>query len=213
MKIILSKDKLEKIIHNEKSLGFVPTMGALHEGHLSLVDRAKQTTDRVIVSIFVNPLQFGPTEDLEQYPRPLEQDCDKVRAAGVDAVFLPTKESMYPVGEQTRVLVERITQDLCGARRPGHFSGVTTVVMKLLNIVQAHEAFFGEKDYQQLRVIKQMATDLFIPTQIIGCPTVREPDGLALSSRNQYLSPSDRARALAISRSLRAAQELFDYRL
>jgi pantoate--beta-alanine ligase len=195
-------------VRNEGSkIGFVPTMGALHEGHLSLVRASKAACDKTVVSIFVNPLQFGPDEDLESYPRRTERDCSLLEAAGAHAVFLPTSADIYGTNQQTRVVVHEITRDLCGANRAGHFEGVTTVVLKLLNIVQPQAAFFGEKDYQQLRTIERMVHDLFLPVRITGCPIIREPDGLALSSRNQYLSASDRQRALAISRSLYDAQE------
>ena len=189
-----------------ESVGLVPTMGALHAGHLSLIEAAKQRCDRVAVSIFVNPTQFGPNEDFQRYPRPMEADLDACRRSGVDAVFTPAAEAMYPDSPLTVVQVESMSKGLCGAFRPGHFAGVATVVAKLFNISQADLAFFGEKDYQQLAIIRRMVRDLNMPIEIVGCPTVREPDGLALSSRNIYLSTAERARATCLSRSLFAAQ-------
>ncbi|MGE0706587.1 MAG: pantoate--beta-alanine ligase [Planctomycetota bacterium] len=191
-------------------LGFVPTMGALHEGHLSLVRAAKQRCGRVVASVFVNPTQFGPGEDLERYPRDLEGDSAKLASAGACALFTTTPDEMYPPGFCSWVTVEgSLTEGLCGARRPGHFRGVTTVVLKLLQIVAPSDAFFGEKDRQQLIVLARMARDLDLPVAVHGCPIVREPDGLAMSSRNAYLSPEERQRALALSGGLRAAQEAF----
>lgn len=191
-------------------IGFVPTMGYLHAGHLSLVERAKQETDIVIMSIFVNPLQFGPNEDLDQYPRDLERDVQLAETAGVDAIFAPTVREMYPHQPMTYVKTEVLTDNLCGASRPGHFRGVTTVVSKLFNIVQPDKAFFGQKDAQQLRVIQQMAADLNMPVEVIGCPIVREADGLAMSSRNVYLSAEERRQALILNQSLTEAQKLFE---
>jgi pantoate--beta-alanine ligase len=191
------------------TVGFVPTMGALHEGHLSLVRAAAARCERVIVSIFVNPTQFGPDEDLETYPRDLEGDAAKVASAGCHAVFTTTPAEMYGRGYATWVTVEGLTDALCGASRPGHFRGVTTVVTKLLNLVDPDHAFFGEKDRQQLLVLQRMARDLNLRPQLHGCPIVREADGLALSSRNAYLNPDERQRALALSRGLRLASEAF----
>lgn len=189
------------------TVGIVPTMGALHEGHLSLVKAAKRDCDRVAVTIFVNPLQFGPAEDLERYPRPIEVDLEVCEKAGVNVVFNPDLSVMYPEEIRTAVHVTGLTEHLCGAHRPGHFDGVTTVVMKLFQILPADRAYFGEKDFQQLQVIRRMVRDLNIPMAIIGCPIVREKDGLALSSRNAYLSADEREQALALSRGLFAAQE------
>jgi pantoate--beta-alanine ligase len=192
-----------------KRIGFVPTMGALHDGHLSLVAEARRQSSFALVSIFVNPTQFGPSEDFTRYPRVLEADAGRCRAAGVDLVFTPDAATMYPPGEETRVRVGETAAHLCGAHRPGHFEGVATVVAKLLCLVGPCVAVFGRKDYQQLRVIERMATDLFLPVTIVGAPIVREPDGLAMSSRNRYLAPADRARALAIPRGLAAAARAF----
>jgi pantoate--beta-alanine ligase len=190
-----------------KSIGMVPTMGALHVGHLSLIAAARRACDVVVVSIFVNPTQFGPQEDLEAYPRPLEADLQQCRAAGVDLVFHPPVHEMYPSMNQTWVRVEGITEPLCGRRRPGHFQGVTTVCAKLFHIVQPDQAFFGQKDAQQALVIRRMVADLNVPLEIVVCPTVREEDGLAVSSRNTYLTPEERAQAPTIYRSLQACRE------
>lgn len=192
-------------------IGFVPTMGALHEGHITLVRTAKTRCDKVVVSIFVNPTQFGPNEDFDAYPRNEAADLAKLAAAQADLAYLPTVDIMYPPGTSTTVNVTGLTEGLCGAARPGHFQGVTTVVTKLLLQVLPDAAFFGEKDYQQLKTITRMARDLDIPAEIVGVPTVREADGLALSSRNVYLSPAQREHALAIPRTLQAvAQRLAD---
>ena len=184
------------------SLGFVPTMGFLHAGHRSLIDRARSENDRVVVSIFVNPLQFGPEEDLAGYPRDLERDLEVCRAAGAEAIFLPAAADMNPPEARARVTMPELTNTLCGASRPGHFHGVLTVVTKLFNIVQPDRAYFGRKDAQQLAVINAMVRDLNMPVQVVPCPLVREPDGLALSSRNVYLNPTERRAALVLSRSL-----------
>ena len=184
------------------SIGFVPTMGALHEGHLSLVRASKMKCDRTIVSIFVNPTQFAPTEDLEKYPRTLEADITLLEKAGVDILFLPSKEEMYPKGAVTFINIEKITEGFEGAIRPTHFRGVATVVAALFNIVQPDFAFFGQKDLQQAAVIKQMVHDLHFPVKIEVCETVREVDGLAMSSRNRYLSQDERAEALILSKTL-----------
>lgn len=186
---------------NQGRVGLVPTMGNLHAGHLALVSEARQQSDRVIASIFVNPLQFGPTEDLATYPRTLDADCAALEHAGVDAVFAPSVREMYPHDgvSATTVHVDGITDMLCGSHRPGHFDGVATVVTKLFNIIRPDRAFFGEKDYQQLAVIRRMVADLSQRIDICGVPTVRDDDGLALSSRNQYLSPAERKQASTLS--------------
>jgi len=190
-------------------VGFVPTMGYLHDGHLSLVRCARRDNASVAASIFVNPTQFGPNEDLENYPRDLARDLALLEAEGVDLVWTPTPEVMYPPGFQTWVEVTEITQLLEGARRPGHFRGVTTVVAKLFNGVQPQRAYFGQKDAQQARVIQQMVRDLNYPIEIVVCPIAREPDGLAMSSRNTYLNPAQRKAATVLSRALNAAKAAF----
>lgn len=188
-----------------KRVGLVPTMGALHAGHLSLVEAARKQCGYVVVTIFVNPTQFGPKEDFAAYPRPLEADLAACREAGVNLIFTPSVESMYPPDSKTTIHVRGLTDVLCGPCRPGHFDGVATVVAKLFNILPADAAFFGEKDYQQLQVIRRMAADLNFLMEIVGCPTVREADGLAISSRNAYLSVAERQQATSISRALFAA--------
>ena len=193
-----------------KSLGLVPTMGALHEGHLSLVRAAKAQCDLVVASIFVNPLQFGPNEDLAKYPRTFDRDRELLEQEGVDFIFAPSVEEMYPAGAVTYVTVEGLSDKLCGRSRPGHFRGVTTVVAKLFNIVEPDLAFFGQKDAAQSTIIRRMVRDLNIPVQIVVCPIVREPDGLAMSSRNAYLDAQQRKSALVLYRSLMAVQERFD---
>ena len=189
-------------------IGFVPTMGYLHEGHLSLMRQARQDNHALVVSIFVNPTQFGPDEDYDSYPRDLEEDTVMLREVGCDVLFTPSAEEMYPKGNVTTVSVADLTDRLCGASRPGHFDGVTTVVNKLFNITKPHRAYFGLKDYQQYRVLDRMVTDLDMDIDIIGLPTVREKDGLAMSSRNAYLSAGQRESALSLSRSLEAAQKM-----
>jgi pantoate--beta-alanine ligase len=191
-----------------KRLGLVPTMGALHEGHLSLVRAAKAQCDAVAVSIFVNPLQFGPTEDLDKYPRTFERDCQLLEAEGVDLLFAPSNEDMYPPGATTYVTVEGLSEKLCGRSRPGHFRGVTTVVSKLFHIVAPDLAFFGQKDAAQVSIIRRMVRDLDLPVEVVVCPIVREPDGLAMSSRNAYLDPGQRRSALVLSRSLTRVEQL-----
>ncbi len=192
-----------------KVIGFVPTMGYFHEGHLSLMRRARQECDVVVVSIYVNPLQFGPREDFNRYPRDLPRDLKMAEEVGVDIIFAPKDEDMYPEGFQTFVEVTELTRGLEGFYRPGHFRGVTTVVAKLFNIVLPHKAYFGEKDFQQLRVVQRMVRDLNFPVEIVPCPTVREPDGLAMSSRNTYLNPEERRAATVLQRALQAADALF----
>lgn len=190
-------------------VGFVPTMGYLHQGHLALVRRARAENASVAVSIFVNPTQFGPTEDFERYPRDPERDATLLREAGVDLLFMPPPAEMYPPGYDTWVDVGGVTARLEGAERPGHFRGVATVVTKLFNLVQPDRAYFGQKDAQQLVVIQKLTRDLNLPVEIVPCPTVREPDGLAMSSRNVYLTPEERREALALSRALHEAERLF----
>lgn len=192
-----------------KFISLVPTMGFLHEGHLELMRVAKEHSDKLIMSLFVNPTQFGPSEDFEQYPRDTEGDLEKARSVGVDMVFMPLVEEMYPEDSQTVVSVKRVTQHLCGLSRPGHFDGVTTVVAKLFNSTKPHLAVFGQKDYQQLAVISRMVMDLNMDIKVIGVPTVREPDGLAMSSRNNYLDPEERKSALCLKRSLELADKMF----
>lgn len=191
-------------------IGFVPTMGAVHEGHLSLVQAAMNGCDCVAVSIFVNPAQFGPNEDLLNYPRTLERDRELLTKATVDLLFVPSAEEMYPPGAVTWVTVEELSRKLDGQSRPGHFRGVTTVVAKLFHIVEPDAAFFGEKDAAQLAIIRRMVRDLNLPVKIVSCPIVREPDGLALSSRNVYLDPQQRRQALVLHRSLMRAKQVAD---
>ncbi|SHE81643.1 pantoate--beta-alanine ligase [Desulfofundulus australicus DSM 11792] len=192
------------------SVGFVPTMGYFHEGHLTLMRRAKEACDVVVVSIFVNPLQFGPREDYDRYPRDLDRDVSLAREVGVDAIFHPSVEEMYPPGFATHVDVEGLTGCLCGLSRPGHFRGVATVVTKLFNIVRPDRAFFGQKDAQQALVIRRMVEDLNMDLEIVTVPTVREDDGLAMSSRNVYLSPEERRAATVLPRSLEAARRAYE---
>ena len=192
------------------TVGFVPTMGYLHEGHKSLIDAARKENDRVVVSIFVNPMQFGPTEDLESYPRDLKKDSALCETAGVDLIFHPEPEEMYADGFCSYVDMNGLTTELCGKTRPIHFRGVQTVVLKLFHIVTPDRAYFGQKDAQQLAVIRRMVKDLNVDTQIIGCPIIREADGLAKSSRNTYLSTEERQAALVLSRSLKAGKALVD---
>ena len=188
-------------------IGFVPTMGALHAGHLSLVEAARRNSSPVVVSIFVNPKQFGPQEDLAKYPRPIEDDQAQLERLGVDFLFAPSVEEMYPPGFRTAVNVEKLGDHLEGRTRPGHFRGVATVVLKLLEIVAPQFVYFGRKDAQQLRVIRQMAADLALDAEIVACPIVREADGLAMSSRNAYLSPNERRAATVLYRALDAARQ------
>jgi pantoate--beta-alanine ligase len=189
-------------------LGLVPTMGALHEGHLSLVRAARAACDVVVVSIFVNPTQFGPKEDFSKYPRTFDEDCALLEREGVDLISAPTVEEMYPAGTSTFVLVEGVSDRLDGASRPGHFRGVTTVVSKLFHIVGPHKAFFGQKDAAQVAVLRKMVQDLNFLLQLVVCPIVRESDGLALSSRNRYLSEKERGQALVLHRALRKVEEM-----
>ncbi len=190
-------------------IGFVPTMGFLHEGHLSLMREARRRADVVVASVFVNPTQFGPNEDLAKYPRSFERDCAMMETIPVDAVYAPEPAEMYAPGAQTWVDVTEVTRGLCGRSRPGHFRGVTTVVAKLFNIAKPHLAFFGEKDFQQLRAIQRMVADLNFDVEVVPMPIVREVDGLAMSSRNAYLDPRERHEALALSRALSVAREKY----
>jgi len=191
-----------------KTIGFVPTMGALHTGHISLIEAAKENCDFVVVSIFVNPTQFGPKEDFKKYPRPLEADLKMCRKAGVDVVFPPTPHQMYPAENLTWVNVEKLSEPLCGKFRPGHFRGVATVCAKLFNIVLPDIAYFGQKDAQQAIIIKQMVADLNMPLKIVVCPTVREKNGPAMSSRNQYLTPQQKKDAAFIYKSLQKCRQM-----
>jgi len=193
-----------------RRLGLVPTMGALHEGHLSLLRAARAQCDVVAASIFVNPTQFGPQEDLAKYPHPFARDSELLRAEGVDLLFAPSVDEMYPAGGVTYVNVERLSERLCGRSRPGHFRGVATVVSKLFHVVQPEAAFFGQKDAAQVAVIRAMVRDLLLPVEIVACPIVRETDGLALSSRNVYLTAEQRRHALTIYRSLSRVRELYE---
>lgn len=211
MDVVISLDELRAArLSLDGIIGLVPTMGYLHEGHLSLIRKARDECNHVAVSIFVNPTQFGPNEDLAKYPRDLERDLNLIRPLGVDLVWTPTPEVMYPSGYQTWVEVEAMTRPLEGAMRPGHFKGVTTVVAKLFNAVQPHKAYFGQKDAQQAAVIRQITRDLNFPLEIVVCPTVREADGLAMSSRNKYLDGEERKAATILFRALSAAKSAYD---
>ena len=192
-----------------RRLALVPTMGYLHEGHSSLMRGARERAEVVVVSIFVNPTQFGPSEDFSRYPRDFEGDLASCARAGVDVVFHPEATELYPAGHQTFVEVTELSRGLCGERRPGHFRGVATVVAQLFALFRPHAALFGEKDYQQLQVVRRLAKDLHLGVEVVGMPILREPDGLAMSSRNAYLSPSERQRALSLSRGLEAARRRF----
>jgi pantoate--beta-alanine ligase len=213
MRICESVEQMRKarvLMRQDRRVGFVPTMGALHEGHLSLVRAARARCETVIVSIFVNPLQFGPNEDLAKYPRALERDCELLEREKVDIVFTPSVDDMYPKNAVTYVTVEGMSEKLCGRSRPGHFRGVTTVVAKLFHIVEPELAFFGQKDAAQCAIIRRMVRDLNFPVEIVVGPIVREPDGLAMSSRNAYLSPQARKSALVLYRALSEVKKYFD---
>ena len=214
MRIINLTAEMQRLANAARLAGeriaLVPTMGYLHEGHVSLMREARRRATMVAVSIFVNPTQFGPNEDLASYPRDFERDCELMRTVPVDVVFAPQPNDVYGPGFQSVVEVTELTKGLCGAHRPGHFCGVTTVVAKLFNIVKPHLALFGQKDYQQLRAIQQMTRDLNFDIEIVPMKTVRESDGLAMSSRNAYLSPAERKTALALSRTLKAASASFE---
>ncbi len=200
------KEKAREARQDQKIIGLVPTMGALHPGHMALVERARKECSPVYASIFLNPTQFGPSEDLSKYPRPLEADLEKLTNARVDGLFLPSADEIYPPGFCTYVHVEGISERLEGKSRPGHFRGVATVVLKLFEIVQPHFAYFGRKDAQQVRIIQKMVHDLNLDVELVICPTVREADGLALSSRNAYLNPEERRAATVLYRALQAAE-------
>ena len=193
-----------------RRIALVPTMGALHAGHASLLDEGRRRSDVLVLSIFVNPLQFGPNEDLSRYPSTPESDLAQAQQSGVDILYLPTPGAMYPPGYQTTITVSGLEEGMCGAQRPGHFRGVATVVCKLFTACKPHLALFGNKDYQQLQIIRRMARDLDLGVDVVGMPIVREPDGLAMSSRNVYLSSEERARSLAVSRALRAVERAFE---
>jgi len=210
MKVISSIEEIKKIKRDNISIGFVPTMGYLHEGHISLIKKAKEENDIVITSIFVNPTQFGPNEDFEKYPRDESRDLQKCEENGCDIVFLPQVDEMYPDSFLTFVQVEELGKGLCGKSRPTHFRGVTTVLTKLFNIVKPDRAYFGQKDAQQLVIVKKMVEDLNMDVEIIGCPIVREADGLAISSRNTYLIPEERNDALFLNKSLKLAKNLIE---
>ncbi len=214
MKIISSIREMQAFSESVRNAGqkisFVPTMGYFHEGHLSLMREGRQRGDCLAISIYVNPTQFGPSEDFEKYPRDFERDSSLADGVGVDVIFYPEDKEMYPELYQTYVNVENVTENLCGLSRPGHFRGVTTVCAKLFNIVKPHYAIFGRKDFQQLIAIKRMVLDLNMDLEIIGMPIVREADGLAMSSRNVYLRTEEREAALSLSRSLKMAKEMYD---
>jgi len=201
------KEKARQARLEQRVIGFVPTMGALHAGHLALVERARRICSPLYVSIFLNPTQFGANEDLSKYPRPLEADMEKLSGAKVDGLFLPQAADIYPPGFSTYVQVDGLSDRLEGKMRPGHFRGVATVVLKLIEIVQPHYAYFGRKDAQQVRIVQQMVSDLNLDTEIVVCPVVREADGLAMSSRNTYLSEEERKAATVLSHALRAAEK------
>ncbi|MBL8099591.1 MAG: pantoate--beta-alanine ligase [Anaerolineales bacterium] len=203
-------DLRTKRLSLDGKVGLVPTMGYLHPGHLSLVSKAKEENDHVIVTIFVNPTQFGANEDLSKYPRDLDKDLELLKPLGVDIIWNPSAEIMYPSGYQTWVEVEALTNPLEGAMRPGHFKGVTTIVSKLFNATQPHKAYFGQKDAQQVAVIRRMTLDLNFPIEIVVCPTLREDDGLAMSSRNKYLNNDERKAATVLFRSLSEAKKIFE---
>jgi len=211
MKIIQKPKDIQKMSNDirkqDQSIGFVPTMGYLHDGHISLLKAARSQSDFVVLSIFVNPTQFGPQEDLSIYPNDLPKDLNAAEKAGVDLVFTPTKDDLYGPNYQTFVRLKELPNHLCGLHRPTHFQGVATIVTKLFNIVKPHMAFFGEKDYQQLAVIHQMVRDLNFDIKIVGCPIIRENDGLAMSSRNVFLTENQRQSALSLNKSLNHAQQ------
>lgn len=211
--VIKTIEKMIEWSQNQRKMGhkiaFVPTMGYFHRGHLALMEMASRLGDKVVVSIFLNPTQFGPNEDLDKYPRDLKRDIDLAKSVGVDCIFSPDSRSMYPEGFQTWIEVKGVSKGLCGDKRPGHFRGVATVVLKLFNIVQPHVAIFGQKDFQQLKVIERMVKDLNLPVKIKSHPIVREEDGLAMSSRNTYLSDEERKSALCLCKALEHANKMY----
>ena len=213
MNVVKSVQKMQSFSENlrleGKKIACVPTMGYFHEGHLALMREARKQADCVVVSIYVNPTQFGPQEDFSKYPRNFDRDMKMAQNVGVDVIFYPSNRAMYPPHYQTYVAVEKVTQNLCGASRPGHFRGVTTVCNKLFNIIKPHVAVFGKKDFHQFVVVQRMVRDLNMDLEIIGYPTVREADGLAMSSRNKYLSAEQRTSALVLFKSLQLAQKLY----
>lgn len=203
-----AREHIADVRHQGKHIGLVPTMGALHPGHFALIERARRRCEYVVVSIFVNPAQFGPAEDIAKYPRTFDEDCGNCERLGVEMIFAPDNEQMYPTDQLSWVSVERLGDRLCGESRPGHFRGVCTVVAKLFNIIQPDSAYFGQKDAQQLAIIERMVAELNWPIEIHRCPTVREPDGLAISSRNRYLTDGQRREALVLNESLQLAKRL-----
>lgn len=215
MSICSEPDDLQERVRqarlDHRTIGFVPTMGALHEGHLSLVRASKSAGHFTLVSIFVNPAQFGPNEDFETYPRDAEADIQLARAAGADLCWLPHTQHLYPSGSETRVQPGPLAQRLCGLSRPAFFPGILTVVLKLFNLVRPDQAFFGEKDFQQLAIIRRMARDFFLPLEVVGCATVREADGLAMSSRNLGIRDQDRPAALALYRAIQVARDYYSH--
>jgi len=214
MQLVKTVSEMKQIVKNfkkeGKTIGFVPTMGYLHQGHLSLLDAANKENDIVVLSIFVNPTQFAPNEDLDKYPRDFERDSELAKEHGTDVIFFPTPEIMYPNGYNSYVISERLDKNLCGAKRPGHFKGVMTVVLKLFNIVSPDNTYFGQKDIQQARIIEQMIEDFNLDVKLHIMPIIREQDGLAMSSRNVYLSENERAQATVLFESLRHAKKLFE---
>jgi len=201
---------IRRIKNQNKTIGLVPTMGALHEGHISLIKESKKENDYTVISIFVNPLQFGPNEDFKKYPRPLDKDCKLAQASGTDLVFTPSADEILTDNPLTFVDINELGENLCGAKRPGHFRGVCTIVTKLFNIIMPDNAYFGKKDIQQLQIIKKMTNDLNFDIRIVPCPIIREKDGLAMSSRNNYLSEEERKNAVILSIALKKGIELFE---
>lgn len=212
MRIVKNREEIREIVKKaqmaDQSIGFVPTMGYLHQGHLSLMKKARAENDLLVISIFVNPTQFGPNEDFSSYPRDLSRDEQLAATAGVDYIFAPEKKEMYPISFQTSVQVTHLSKNLCGEKRPGHFAGVCTIVTKLFNLIQPDRAYFGQKDAQQAIIIQQLVKDLDLSTEVVVCPIVREADGLAMSSRNKHLNPAERKEALILYKSLIMVKEM-----